>query len=158
MGGGKDFGVRTRKVMEKVGGQICDRVYVGDFEVYRERTIASGVELERETLHIQDDKGRVALVDTLRIENGSAVPTLEEIIRYQLNNHLGSSTVEVDKIGDLISYQEYYAFGGSSYLAGRSASEVRQKQYMYAGKERDNGTGLDYYGARYYGSLSLIHI
>jgi len=31
-------------------------------------------------------------------------------------------------------------------------SEVSQKRYKYNGKERDDETGLDYYGARYYAS------
>lgn len=148
--GGKDFGVRNRKVTEKAGGKICDRIYIADFEIYREGTIPDGVELERETLHIQDDKGRIALVDTLTMENGSS--TADESIRYQLSNHLGSSVLELDDNADLISYEEFYPFGGSSYRARWSAVEVALKRYRYVGKERDESTGLDYYGARYYGS------
>jgi RHS repeat-associated protein len=164
IGGGKDFGVRTRKVTEKAGGKICDRIYLGDYEVYREQTIANGIELERETLHIQDDKGRIALVDTLAIENGTPISPSGglpansvggaggAVIRFQLSNHLDSASLELDDNADLISYEEYYPFGASSYRAGRSATEVALKRYRYVGKERDENTGLDYYGARYYGS------
>ncbi|MCB0577597.1 MAG: hypothetical protein KDC61_23755, partial [Saprospiraceae bacterium] len=150
MAGGKDFGVRTRKVTEKPGGKICDRIYIGDFEVYRERNATGAVELERETLHIQDDKGRLALVDTLTIENGQPTAANNQLLRYQLSNHLGSACLELDRDADLISYEEYYPFGASSYRSGRSAAEVSLKRYRYVGKERDESTGLDYYGARYY--------
>ena len=152
MAGGKDFGVRTRKVTEKPGGKICDRIYIGDFEVYRERNATGAVELERETLHIQDDNGRLALVDTLTIENGQPTAANNQLLRYQLSNHLGSACLELDRDADLISYEEYYPFGASSYRSGRSAAEVSLKRYRYVGKERDESTGLDYYGARYYGA------
>ncbi|MEM9685899.1 MAG: RHS repeat-associated core domain-containing protein, partial [Bacteroidota bacterium] len=48
------------------------------------------------------------------------------------------------------SYEEYYPFGASSYRSGPSATEVALKRYRYVGKERDEETGLYYYGARYY--------
>ena len=153
IGGGKDFGVRTRKVTEQ-GGKIKDRIYIGDYEVYREKT-AGTVDLERTTLHIQDDKGRIALVDTLTMENGQPVSPLSGGLggaRYQLSNHLGSATLEVDDNADLISYEEYYPFGASSYRAGRAVAEVGLKRYRYVGKEFDNNTGLYEYGARYYAS------
>lgn len=146
IGGGKDFGVRTRKVCEQ-GGKIKDRIYFGDYEVYRERTMSDTLEVERTTLHIQYDKGRLALIDNLIIGTGDNLS-----IRYQLSNHLGSASLEVDNTAQLISYEEYYPFGASSYRTGRAAAEVQAKRYRYVGKERDVHTGLDEYGARYYAS------
>ena len=52
--------------------------------------------------------------------------------------------------GNIISYEEYYPYGSTSYQAGRSAAEVGLKRYRYTGKERDEETGLNYHGARYY--------
>ena len=49
----------------------------------------------------------------------------------------------------LRSYEEYHPFGTSSYRA-KSGIEVSEKRYRYIGKERDEGTGLYYMGARYY--------
>nr|WP_293091829.1 RHS repeat-associated core domain-containing protein [Moorena sp. SIOASIH] len=49
-----------------------------------------------------------------------------------------------------MSYEEYFPYGGTSFVAGRSLAEVKLKQYRYSGKERDASTGLYYYGARYY--------
>ena len=50
----------------------------------------------------------------------------------------------------IISYEEYYPYGSTSYQAGRSADGVTPKRYRYTGKERDEESGLNYHGARYY--------
>ncbi len=46
-----------------------ERVYLGGFEIYREYG-GDGLEvtLERETLHIMDDKQRIALVETKTVD------------------------------------------------------------------------------------------
>ena len=49
----------------------------------------------------------------------------------------------------IISYEEYYPYGSTSYQAVRSAAE-ESKRYRYTGMERDEETGLNYHGARYY--------
>ncbi|MDR1346784.1 MAG: hypothetical protein LBK03_08815, partial [Bacteroidales bacterium] len=72
------------------------------------------------------------------------------VIRYQYDNHLGSACLELDDTGDIISYEEYHPFGTTSYRSGRTEIEVSLKRYKYCGKERDEETGLYYYGMRYY--------
>jgi hypothetical protein len=62
---------------------------------------------------------------------------------YQLGNHLGSSSVELDKDGALIAYEEYHPYGTTSFQAGRSAAEVSLKRYRYTGKERDDESGFN---------------
>jgi len=98
---------------------------------------------ERETLHISDDKQRIAQID-----NDSTTTT----VRYQLSDHLGSSSVELDENADIISYEEYYPFGSTSYRNGINEVDVSLKRYKYVMKELDNETGLYYYGMRYYAS------
>ena len=71
-------------------------------------------------------------------------------IRYQLTNHLGSASIELNETGEIISYEEYHPFGTTSYRSGRSEVEVSLKRYKYVFKELDNETGLYYYGMRYY--------
>ena len=56
----------------------------------------------------------------------------------------------MDEAGQIISYEEYYPYGSTSYQAGRSAAEVRLKRYRYTGKERDEETGFFYHARRYY--------
>jgi RHS repeat-associated protein len=58
--------------------------------------------------------------------------------------------MELDSRGQIISYEEYYPYGSTSYQAGRSAAEVSGKRYRYAGMERDQETGLACHGVRYY--------
>ncbi|MEN1835978.1 RHS repeat-associated core domain-containing protein [Pseudomonas lijiangensis] len=70
-------------------------------------------------------------------------------IRYSLSDHLGSSTLELDQQGDLISQESYYPFGGTAWWAARSAVDAKYKTVRYSGKERD-ASGLYYYGFRYY--------
>ncbi|WP_123424455.1 RHS repeat domain-containing protein [Pseudomonas brassicacearum] len=74
---------------------------------------------------------------------------LNDQVRYSLNDHLKSSTLELDQQADLISQESYYPFGGTAWWAGRSATEAKYKTVRYSGKERD-ATGLYYYGFRYY--------
>jgi len=69
-------------------------------------------------------------------------------VRYQLSDHLGSSCVELNENTDIISYEEYHPFGTTSYQ--KSNTSISQKRYKYVGKERDEETGLYYYGFRYY--------
>ncbi|WP_447890678.1 RHS repeat-associated core domain-containing protein [Pseudomonas hormoni] len=70
-------------------------------------------------------------------------------LRYCFDDHLGSSTFEVDAQAKPISREVYYPFGGTAWLAGRHEVETSYKTIRYSGKERD-ATGLYYYGARYY--------
>ena len=127
-----------------------ERIYLGGFEVYREYDgSGDSVTLERETLHVMDDKQRIALVETRTHGNELSVP--EQLIRYQFSNHLGSASLELDDGGQIISYEEYYPYGSTAYQAGRSAIEVSLKRYRYTGMERDEESGLCYHLARYYG-------
>ena len=141
-------GERARKVTERAGHATrkSERIYVGPFEVYREYAADGAVTLERETLHVFDDTRRVALVETRTAgtDRGAA-----ELIRYQLANHLGSSALELDQSAQVISYEEYYPYGSTSYQAVPSRTET-PKRYRYTGKERDTETGLYYHGVRYY--------
>jgi RHS repeat-associated protein len=107
------------------------------------------VALERETLHVMDNKRRIALIETKTIDKCEAVPSPVPVQRYQLANHLGSASLELDVSGGLLCYEEYTPYGSSTFQAGRSA-EVSLKRYRYTGKERDQENGFTYHGARYY--------
>ncbi|MEO8562247.1 MAG: SpvB/TcaC N-terminal domain-containing protein [bacterium] len=138
-------GERVRKVTELSAGVIKDeRIYLGGFEIYREGN-ANG--LVRETLHVMDDTRRIALVETRTSGSEAAVP--RQLIRYQLDNQLGSSSLELDDQARIISYEEYTPYGSTSYQAVRSTTET-PKRYRFTGKERDEESGLYYHGARYY--------
>ncbi|SFN24798.1 RHS repeat-associated core domain-containing protein [Nitrosospira briensis] len=154
-GGGRAYyvydasGQRVRKVHEHNGSTVEERIYLGGFEIYRKRKCGE-ITLTRETLHIMDDKQRIALVETKTQDADACDDLLSPIIRYQLGNHLGSANLELDFEGGVISYEEYYPYGSTSYQAGRSVSEVSLKRYRYTGKEHDEESGLYYHSVRYY--------
>ena len=141
-------GIRTRKVVEK-NGVVETRLYLGGFEIWR-KTVNGVLDTERETLHVMDDQKRIALVETLTVENGNAIANPVPVQRYQLDNHLGSASLELDESASIISYEEFYPYGDTCYRAGRSASEVSQKRYRYTGKEKDEESSLYYCEQRYY--------
>lgn len=138
-------GQRVRKVVEKQGGLREVRLYLGGFEIFRKYSNDVLV-LERESLHITDDKNRIALIETCTLGDDEN----PQLIRYQFGNHLGSASLETDEFADIISYEEYHPYGTSSWQAGRSAAEVKLKRYRYTGMERDEESGLNYHSARYY--------
>ncbi|WP_429837850.1 RHS repeat-associated core domain-containing protein [Enterobacter cloacae] len=70
-------------------------------------------------------------------------------VRYSYDNLTGSSGLELDGDGSIISTEEYYPYGGTAVWAARSQLEADYKAIRYSGKERD-ATGLYYYGYRYY--------
>ncbi len=152
IGGGQVYytydsnGQRVRKVNELQGGLIRERIYLGNCEVYRESSNGT-VNLERQTLHVMDDKDRIALVET-RTQGKDAFPL--QLQRYQINNHLETSCIELDTVGNIISYEEYHPFGTTAYQAVNKTINANSKRYRYTGKERDEETGLYYHGARYY--------
>jgi RHS repeat-associated protein len=139
-------GQRMRKVIERLGTTVEERIYLGGFEVYRKR-VGGLTTLERETLHVMADRQHVAMVET-RTQGAGDSPS--RLVRYQFGNHLGSAVLELDEAAKLISYEEYFPYGSSSYQAVDGMREVPVKRYRYVGKERDEETGLSYHGARYY--------
>jgi RHS repeat-associated protein len=138
-------GQRVRKVTELATGVVKDeRIYLGGFEIFRGFGINPIV---RETLHIMDDKQRIALVEMRTAGNEVGIPP--QLIRFQFGNYLGSASLELDDQARIISYEEYTPYGSTSYQAVRSQTEV-PKRYRYTGNERDAESGLYYDGARYY--------
>ena len=145
-------GQRLRKVWEKSPGLIEERIYLGGFEIFRKHGGPIGANtatLERETLHVMDDKQRIALVETRMLDTAGNDQVPRQLIRYQFGNHLGSTSLELDEQAQIIPYEEYSPYGSSTYQAVRSHTET-PKRYRYTGKERDEESGFYYYGARYY--------
>jgi RHS repeat-associated protein len=66
---------------------------------------------------------------------------------YLSSDHLGSTRLVTDQSGNIVARHDYLPFGEET--AVNTADNVYQK---FTGKERDPETGLDYFGARYYGS------
>lgn len=140
-------GQRARKIIVRNDGMVAERIYLGRYEIYRERDNTGNITLQRDTLHVADDKQRIAIVETLTAGNDGSP---QQLIRYQYSNHLGSACLELDELSKIISYEEYHPYGTSSYRATDSSRQVPLKRYRYTGMERDDETGLEYHSARYY--------
>ena len=146
-------GQRVRKVIERQGGQRVERIYLGGVEFYRERHGSNPPDLERQTVHVSDNVGRILQIDTKTIDNANsdpANPLGTPLLRYQYTNHLGSAILETNEAGQAISYEEYHPYGTSAYRSGKPGVDLSLKRYRFSGKERDDETGLYYAGERYY--------
>ncbi|GAA4026851.1 SpvB/TcaC N-terminal domain-containing protein [Actimicrobium antarcticum] len=145
-------GTRLRKITENAApaGEVPtrkeERVYIGTYERYRKFSGAN-TGLVRHGLSVHDASGRLALIET---RNGVNDGTDLRRVRYQLANHLSSVSLEVDDLGNVISYEQYHPFGSTAYQARNAAVKVAAKRYRYTGRERDEETGLEYHAARYY--------
>ncbi len=137
-------GQRCRKIStaQASGRTLINEVrYLPGLEI---RTTADG-----EILHVVTAQAGRNSVRVLHWEAGKPDSIANDQVRYSLGDHLGSSTLELDQQGGLISQESYYPFGGTAWWAARSAVEAKYKTVRYSGKERD-ASGLYYYGFRYY--------
>lgn len=72
-------------------------------------------------------------------------------LSYSLNNETGSARMELDAQALVLSWEEYYPYGGTAVWSTRNQTEAGYKYVHYSGKERDT-TGLHDFGQRYYAS------
>ncbi|WP_229924823.1 SpvB/TcaC N-terminal domain-containing protein [Streptomyces sulfonofaciens] len=142
-----DVNGRRVRATTRRAGTTETRTYLGLSEHYRKAVAGRTVE-EYATLHVTDGTARVALVETCTVRDGRPVPQPQPVVRYQLSDHLGSSALEVDQDGVVLSHEEYHPWGTTSFHAQTGA--VGRKRYRFTGKERDAETGFTYHGARYY--------
>jgi RHS repeat-associated protein len=67
-------------------------------------------------------------------------------VRYYFSDHLGSASVVTYSTGGIRSESDYYPYGGEIVITSGDTNH-----YKFTGKERDSESGLDEFGARYYG-------
>jgi RHS repeat-associated protein len=132
-------GQRVKKLVRKQGGQVEVTVYIDKiFEFHQ--VVRGGVSEKNNTLHVVDDQDRMALVRVGQLFAGDSTPA----VKYQLSDHLGSSSVVIDDSGNLVNREEYTPFGETSF------GSFARKRYRFTGKERDEESGLYYFEARFY--------
>ena len=126
--------------------RTSERIFINNSELYREFAADGTVSLERETLHVTAGPQTTAIVET---RTAGSDPAPQQQVRYQCGNHLGSAVLELDDAAEIVSYEEYFPYGSTSYQAVRSQTDL-PKRYRYTGKERDRENDLYYNHARYY--------
>ena len=135
-------GERVKKHTRK-GNKVTVTVYMdgGMFEVSYVKPTGTDIDNNRfyNTLHVLDETSRIA---TVRIGSDADDPTPQ--VKYCLEDHLMDSLVVLNTQGNLVNREEYYPFGETSF------GGFAKKRYRFNGKEKDEESGLYYYGARYY--------
>jgi RHS repeat-associated protein len=132
-------GQRVRKIVRKSGNRAEVITYIdGVFE--HERIVAANAVQENSTIHVIDDRARIAMVRVGSAFTGDITPA----VKYHLADHLNSSAVVVDSTGALINREEYLPYGSTSF------GSFARKRYRFGRQERDGESDLCYAGARYY--------
>ena len=132
-------GQRVKKLVRGQGGRVDVTDYIdGLFE--RHRRLQNGAAQENNTLHVMDDQQRIALARVGLAFSEDFSPA----VKFSFGDHLGSSNVVVDGNGVFVNREEYTPYGETSF------GSFARKRYRFAGKERDEESGLDYMDNRYY--------
>ncbi len=105
----------------------------------------SGTGEELHLIEVQTGRGSVRVLHW-KSEPPTGIPNNQQ--RYNLTDHLGSSTLELDQGANIITQERYYPFGGTAWSNGETV-QVSYKTARYSGKEQD-ATGFYHYGLRYY--------
>jgi RHS repeat-associated protein len=131
-------GSRIKKVT--VRGPVTEStVYIDGVFEYVTQARPGGT-IRQNTLHVPGGDGRLA---TVRV--GPPFPTdATPATKYVVGDHVGSAAVTLDAAGSWVNREEFSPYGET--LLGSYA----RKRYRYAGRERDEESGLDYSQARYY--------
>lgn len=147
-------GNRVRRVITAIANGSMNTeeyIYLDGWNIKRKRTADGTITEERYTRKVLAEMKQAALVHYWKTANGNHAAKTQQV-RFQLNDLEGTICSEVDINANRITYEEFLPFGESAFVAGISESEMRMKDYRFTGKERDDTTGLDYFGARYYAS------
>lgn len=147
-------GTRVRRVITTLANgnvQTEEYIYLDGWNIKRKKTSNGSITEERYTRMISAEMKAAALVYYWKTAADTSLQQTQQV-RFQLNDLEGTICVEVDIHAGRITYEEFLPFGESALVAGISQSEMRLKDYRFIGKERDDTTGLDYVGARYYAS------
>lgn len=152
-------GQRIRKITENYAPtgstptKKDERIYIAGYETYKVYD-TSTINFERDTLSLLEGDHRFVMIETVKKNTGPAPSPSERVgvrlARYQLHNHLGSASLELDDTAQIISYEEYHPYGTTAYQANNKDIKCAAKRYRYTGMERDEETGLAYHSARYY--------
>ncbi len=146
-------GNRARKVTEgavAAGGQPVkrfERYYLDGVEVAREYDGVGVPVKERRSFDVTDGRQRIAILEN---ESAPGQAPASRLVRYQSTDIIGSTHLETDETGRVISYEVFHPFGTTAYQATDKTVVAAAKRYRYTGMERDGESGLEYHGARYY--------
>jgi RHS repeat-associated protein len=141
-------GMRVKKLVWKRGNYTTTTYLGAAFEHHKE--VKPGATQENNHLHVMDDKQRIAIKRVGPAFDGDGAA--EHPVQYHLGDHLGSSAVVVSGDGTWINREEFFPYGETSF------GSFGRKRYRFTEMERDEESGLNYHGARYYSPSMAIWI
>ncbi len=146
----------TLNQLTKADRSNATQYYVYDYQGNRVRSVVESnnqIQSQRDYLPLLDLSINQTKQQTSTLHIGTHILSENNKdnaqTHYQLASHLQSNTLELDDKAQTLSYEHYYPYGGTAIIAGKDKAQVQQKRYRYTGKERDDSSGLCYYGARY---------
>jgi RHS repeat-associated protein len=135
-------GVRVKKIVRKSTGNHEVTVYIdGVFEYLYEVTSSSTKTEEKNEIHVMDGR---SLIARREVFGGTWSGSQTDAVKYVMEDHLGNASFTLTATGGAYRQEEYFPFGETSF------GSYTKKRYRFCGKERDEESGLYYYGARYY--------
>ncbi len=155
---------RSRKITETYTDSVLTQLEVVSYLDVEYRSLWTGSALHFDGENVTDGNGntvkpqtayqsnrirlghqQVARYDVYQYQKGKAVSSDNTQTVFFVDSHIDSCQLLLDSNGDVLSYEEFYPYGGSSFSTGSSVP----KHYRYSGQERDQ-TNFYYYGMRYY--------
>lgn len=150
-------GMRVRRVTVLEDGGVEEKRY---FDGYEEKTGFTGRGegcFRRRTIRIGGGALAEAHYDFWDRDDGGREaeepPAWEDT--YCICDHRRSVVLELDGHGEVVSREEYGAFGRST-LFWQKERQGAGKEYRFGGKEKDDYTGLYYFGSRYYDGIRFL--
>ena len=107
----------------------------GTFEHCYKRSSAGAISQQHNEIRVGEGGA------SKRIGNAFAADASPDV-KYTLSDHLGTASFTLSSTGSLTNREEFFAFGETSF------GSFAKKRYRFCGKERDEESGLYYYGAR----------
>jgi RHS repeat-associated protein len=138
-------GMRIKKWVRTNGSPLSDESTVYIDNVFEHHLwIEAGNSRENNHLHIMDGQSRVAIVCVGPKPPGDG----GEPVQYHLGDHLDSCGVVIGgtdaAASSFLNREEFFPYGETSF------GSFGKKRYRFTGKERDEESGLNYHGMRYY--------
>ena len=137
-------GQRVKKLVVK-GNSFSTTTYLGStFERHAEHSLVSTDVQENCSLHVMDDKSRIAMVRVGKAFEDDGAK--EQVVQFHLGDHLGSSVLVVSNHGEWINREDFHPYGETSF------GSFSRKRYRYIGMETDEEHGLHCHRNRYFSS------
>jgi RHS repeat-associated protein len=129
-------------------------IYIYDGDGQRVKKNAPGVTLYwyGVTGNVLDETGSTGtLVSEYIVFNGKRIARrdADNTVKFYFSDNLGSASVITNNQGAMppLAESDYYPYGAEIVITSGDSNH-----YKFTGKERDSESGLDNFGARYYGS------